>query len=71
MMPLDYMLMIMRDETVDKYRRDKMAMAAAPYCHARVADASRGKKVQQTELADNAGIGTPWAADLDVDIRAN
>jgi hypothetical protein len=33
--PLDYMLRIMRDETVDARRRDQMAMTAAPYVHAK------------------------------------
>src|SRR5208337_1164721 len=32
--PLDYMLRIMRDETVEAARRDAMARASAPYCHA-------------------------------------
>jgi hypothetical protein len=31
--PKDYMLRVMRDETVDYARRDAMAKAAAPYCH--------------------------------------
>jgi hypothetical protein len=32
-LPLDHMLRIMRDTTVDYARRDAMAKAAAPYCH--------------------------------------
>lgn len=35
--PLDYMLRVMRDRTVDFSRRDEMARAAAPYVHARLA----------------------------------
>ena len=31
--PKDYMLRVMRDETVDYARRDAMAKAVAPYCH--------------------------------------
>src|SRR5262249_58459676 len=31
--PRDYMLRVMRDETVDHARRDAMAKAVAPYCH--------------------------------------
>jgi hypothetical protein len=34
--PLDYMLAVMRDPAVDHKRRDAMAMAAAPYLHARL-----------------------------------
>ena len=32
-LPLDYMLMVMRDASADHKRRDAMAMAAAPYLH--------------------------------------
>jgi hypothetical protein len=32
-LPLDYMLLVMRDTRVDPKRRDAMAMAAAPYLH--------------------------------------
>lgn len=34
--PLAYMLRIMRDPSVKPERRDKIAFAAAPYCHARL-----------------------------------
>ena len=32
-LPLEYMLTVMRDATADDKRRDAMAMAAAPYLH--------------------------------------
>jgi hypothetical protein len=32
-LPLDYMLSVMRDPNADDKRRDAMAMAAAPYLH--------------------------------------
>jgi hypothetical protein len=35
-LPLDYMLRIMRDESANDARRDIMAIAAAPYLHARL-----------------------------------
>jgi hypothetical protein len=35
--PLEYMLAVLRDETVEPERRDEMAKAAAPYLHPRVA----------------------------------
>jgi hypothetical protein len=35
-LPLDYMLRVMRDETVDPERRDQMARSAAPYLHAKL-----------------------------------
>jgi hypothetical protein len=34
-LPLDYMLRVMRDDTVDPERRDHMARSAAPYLHAK------------------------------------
>ena len=44
MSPLDYMLSVMNDPEVDDARRDRMAIAAAPYVHVRAADAKPGKK---------------------------
>ena len=35
--PLEYMLAVLRDDTADPDRRDRMAVAAAPYIHARLA----------------------------------
>ena len=35
-LPLDYMLSVMRDSDADQKRRDGMAIAAAPYLHAKV-----------------------------------
>lgn len=35
-MPLDYMLKVMRDSNEPQERRDEMAKAAAPYCHAKL-----------------------------------
>jgi hypothetical protein len=35
-LPLDYMLSVMRDSAADHKRRDAMAMAAAPYLHSRL-----------------------------------
>lgn len=34
--PLEYMLRVMRNPNTKQERRDKMAMAAAPYCHPRL-----------------------------------
>lgn len=35
--PLEYMLRVMRDQTADWERRDKMAVAAATYLHPKLA----------------------------------
>jgi phage terminase small subunit len=69
--PLEYMLAVLNDAAADETRRDRMAIAAAPYCHARVADKSWGKKDQQAEAAETAGTDTEWAGDLDFEGRAN
>ena len=58
--PLDYMLSVMNDPGVDDARRDRMAIAAAPYVHARVADAKRGKKEEAEQAARTAERGTSW-----------
>jgi hypothetical protein len=71
MLPLEYMLLVLNDPTADEVRRDRMAMAAAPYCHPRVADSVRGKKDLQAEAAETAGNGTVWGSDLEFDGRAN
>ena len=42
--PLEYMLNVMRDETVDSKRRDAMASAAAPYLHPRLSNATLNVK---------------------------
>jgi hypothetical protein len=69
MLPLDYMLSVIRDPTASKTRRDRMAIAAAPYVHGKVADIAKGKKEQQSESAWMAGTGTAWAADLEFENR--
>ena len=58
--PLDYMLAVMNDTTTDPARRDRMAIAAAPYLHARLGDMSLGKKQQAKVDAELAGKGTAW-----------
>jgi hypothetical protein len=70
MQPLEYMLTVMNDATADETRRDRMAIAAAPFCHPRISDAVKGKKDQQTEAAEMAGVGTGWSQDLDFENRA-
>lgn len=42
--PLEYMLSVMRDDTVDSKRRDAMAAAAAPYLHPRLSNATLSVK---------------------------
>ena len=54
--PLDYMLAVMNDQTADKERRDRMAIAAAPFRHARIAE-GKGKKQEKDDKAKTAGAG--------------
>lgn len=62
-MPLDYMLAVIRDPNACAYRRDKMAVAAAPYCHESVYKADPiGKKERKIRAAKTAEKGTEWAA---------
>jgi hypothetical protein len=60
--PLAYLLTVMNDPAADPARRDRMARAAAPYCHPRAAE--KGKKDRQAEAAEKAG-GAGWADDLE------
>lgn len=57
MTPLEYMLSVMNDDEADDLRRDRMAQSAAPYVHARAADAAPGKKEQKQAEAETAATG--------------
>ena len=71
MKPLDYLLMVINDPNADSDRKDRLAIAACPYCHPRLIERERvGKKDQQEAAAESAGVGTPWAADLEFENRA-
>ncbi|MCK9597731.1 MAG: hypothetical protein M0R06_01745 [Sphaerochaeta sp.] len=56
MMPLDYMLKIMRDHKQPADRRDRMAQLAAPFVHPRAGEA-KGKKEEKADRAKAAGSG--------------
>ena len=60
--PLQHMLSVVNDPAAAPARRDKMAIAAAPYCHPRIAD--KGKKAVEAETAQRAGEGSAWEDDL-------
>jgi phage terminase small subunit len=55
--PLQYMLDVMNDPNIEGGRRDRMAVAAAPFLHQRACDQKPGKKEQQKEAADKAAAG--------------
>jgi len=56
MLPLDYMLKVMNDPRESKDRRDRLAIAAAPFCHTRKGEGS-GKKEEKIDKAKSAGAG--------------
>jgi hypothetical protein len=58
--PLEYMLRVVRDPNADVGRRDRMAIAAAPYCHPRIVDRWVAGKEIKARNAKHAAIGTEW-----------
>jgi hypothetical protein len=71
MLPLDYLLSVINDPAVSPSRRDRLAIAAAPYCHPRLIEPQKvGKKDRQDEAAATAGVGTSWTTDLEFEDRA-
>lgn len=61
MSPLDYMLTVMNDSQSDNDRRDRMAIAAAPYVHEKPSDRALGKKEQQQLEADRVASSSRFA----------
>jgi hypothetical protein len=55
MMPLQYMLSVMRDSTVDDDRRDEMAKAAAPYLHPKLSPVENLPSKQSDPEPDDEG----------------
>lgn len=52
--PLEYMLDVMNDRGADDARRDKMAIAAAPYVHEKAGEDAPGKKALRQGRAEQA-----------------
>ena len=61
--PLEYMLGVLNDPAADAARRDRMAVAAAPFVHPR-AEVMAGKREAAKTAARTAGEGTGWGDDL-------
>ena len=53
--PLDYVMQVMRCNSADPLRRDKMAIAALPFMHRKLEDA--GKKVTKAKSAEKVAAG--------------
>jgi len=60
--PLEYMLDVMNDPEADKARRDRMAVAAAPFCHGKAAEVEQGKKAQRQANAEKSASAGKFAA---------
>lgn len=59
--PLDYMLAVMNDAESDSERRDRMAIAAAPFVHPRASDTAGGKKEQAQAEAERLAEDSKFA----------
>lgn len=55
--PLEYMLDVINDPNADQARRDRMALAAAPFVHGKIAEVGAGKKEQQKQAAEKLAEG--------------
>lgn len=55
--PLAYMLRVMNDPSAEPERRDRLAIAAAPFVHPRVTDKAKGKKEEAADRAQAAVTG--------------
>src|SRR5262249_21076546 len=69
-LPLDYMLSVMRDANADAKRRDAMATAAAPYLHPKVSPIEPGgrSKALKKEHA-SASKFSEWSDRSDFECR--
>lgn len=56
--PLEYMLSVMNDPAGDPSRRDRMAIAAAPFVHGRAeGEGTKGEREKQADRAKAVGVG--------------
>ncbi len=73
LLPLDYLLALIADETIDPLRRDRAAIAALPFCHSKPAESYQplGKKAQAEIDAMNAGRDSEWSGPWGNDLEFN
>lgn len=72
--PLDYMLTVMNDAEAEDTRRDRMAIAAAPFVHGKPGEVQGGVKAQRQAAGEKISKGggkyaAPQAPKLVVDNR--
>jgi hypothetical protein len=65
------MLNVMNDPAQPNERRDRMAVAAAPYVHPKAADQKLGKKDVAIQEAQRAALDPEWGDDLSPNVRPN
>jgi hypothetical protein len=60
--PLEYMLRVMRDPSLDAQRRDEMAKAGAPYLHSRLATIQQSIEANEVQhiITDRAMTNEGW-----------
>jgi hypothetical protein len=68
--PLQYLLRRINNPRVSPHIRDRLAIAAAPFCHPRLVEKHQGKKAKAEKAAKMAGLGSVWGEDLQYEIRA-
>lgn len=61
-LPLDYMLFVMNDQKADQSRRDRMAIAAAPFLHPKSGELGKKGERQSAAAKVAAGKFAPAAA---------
>lgn len=54
LMPLDYMLAVVRDPNAEWKRRDDLAKAAAPFCHERLTPKENTKREDRQKNAEKS-----------------
>ena len=63
---LAYMLAVINDPEADYARRDKLAVAALPFCHPRIADREISKRDRRAKLVQEIinGDNSSWGSEL-------
>jgi hypothetical protein len=56
LLPLDYMLAVLRDPDVEPDRRDRMASAAAPYVHAKLASVEHSGQLKVQDVTEEEAL---------------
>ncbi len=62
-LPLEYMLGVMRDESASTERRDDMAKSAAPFLHPRLQSIEMKADVVQNVVSERPLTAAEWAAE--------